>query len=902
LDVLDKMIDSINKKIGGITHTSGYIFKPMDYEEFWPKKYNKKSKTLKNDVKLDFTLVLGNMKKKIEGLKDKINKQDVIMNEKAKEINDKNIEIGNLDERIINMNKENVKIHEDIDEINDKYQLKLTYDLEELEEIEEKIVKKNEREKKKNKITELNKEEIDKLKEDIIKSEGKEEIIKSNNKKLGEIKENTKKNEEELEELHRVDEVLREDEKMINDTLEDDKKIRDEKEMEINEINIKQYIDVQMMNIDIDDEVIYGNDIIVEIREIKYDKFDYDKSKKKLEIYDNLKIKLEDNSKNVELREEIKNINIKKMENIKKKKKINKRIGELKKDIDKKEEKLNTLKEDNKKIDIKMIEKYNINETIMTKKTITEIIKEMNDDITEKEYNECKTKEEEYDKISGNIEEKEEEICKMKDENMELEDMKFNPECEECKKNKIILKKRYIDKKDQLKNKIGKLKEKQKEIDITEIKKQIKRYNKKIEYLKMIRYIYEDNNNRIGKLETKISEIKKDIKYEEQNIVNIDEKIKENEEEINNNNKKLDKITEEKKNIKDEMDDINYKKEENIMKQYDMKIKLINKLRVYEADIKDEYNEVINEITKYTNDILIVKNDIEVNNKNIKRIEEEIDYDKEDRSDLEKNITKLKKELKEMNKKNKDYEIKVKIYNEMEKEKTINEIIKKMKENNTKDKKKYKEKIDKLHDENEEDNKNLIKLRVEQDELNKKLGELNMKYEAGINMKDNLEDCDEDKQEYNILKDSISVDEIFKTKILPKLSEVVNEKIQNLGYEGLEFTTISKGKGMGVEIKKSSGVSVNTLSGYESQIYNILIKISIAEISLTKRFNFMIIDEVFDSADMINKEKVFTVINMIKENYDWFLTISHDDDIKDYCNDEQLRISEGKEGKILSVV
>ena len=50
----------------------------------------------------------------------------------------------------------------------------------------------------------------------------------------------------------------------------------------------------------------------------------------------------------------------------------------------------------------------------------------------------------------------------------------------------------------------------------------------------------------------------------------------------------------------------------------------------------------------------------------------------------------------------------------------------------------------------------------------------------------------------------------------------------------------------------------------------------------------MIIDEAFDSADNNNKQEMKKLISYLRSQYDWLIIVSHDEDIKDAFDTDNL--------------
>ena len=171
------------------------------------------------------------------------------------------------------------------------------------------------------------------------------------------------------------------------------------------------------------------------------------------------------------------------------------------------------------------------------------------------------------------------------------------------------------------------------------------------------------------------------------------------------------------------------------------------------------------------------------------------------------------------------------------------------------------------------------------------VGKLEAELKNVQNMINKINKCQVDYEQYEILRNVLSEDKILSDNVLPVIESDVNNILGNLGYDKIKISldnlnkgTTAKDKGnkrTGIEIYKSSNVMIDMISGYERNLYNLIFRVVLSKISKSVSFNFMIIDEAFDSADNSNKNKVLDIIEQISNSYDWVLVISHNDDIKD---------------------
>jgi exonuclease SbcC len=171
------------------------------------------------------------------------------------------------------------------------------------------------------------------------------------------------------------------------------------------------------------------------------------------------------------------------------------------------------------------------------------------------------------------------------------------------------------------------------------------------------------------------------------------------------------------------------------------------------------------------------------------------------------------------------------------------------------------------------------------------VGKLEAELKNVQNMINKINKCQVDYEQYEILRNVLSEDKILSDNVLPVIESDVNNILGNLGYDKIKISLDNLNKGTtaedkgnkrtGIEIYKSSNVMIDMISGYERNLYNLIFRVVLSKISKSVSFNFMIIDEAFDSADNSNKNKVLDIIEQISNSYDWVLVISHNDDIKD---------------------
>jgi DNA repair exonuclease SbcCD ATPase subunit len=312
--------------------------------------------------------------------------------------------------------------------------------------------------------------------------------------------------------------------------------------------------------------------------------------------------------------------------------------------------------------------------------------------------------------------------------------------------------------------------------------------------------------------------------------------------------------------------------------------------------------------------ILLEKNSIQ-NNKDYDDINKKIiGYEKYLRNDiLSKEIKILTDEIVILkNKKCKDYckylsyqeELKTceneNNKNELEHERKNNELLKNkiIKDvlNKNKDKlQENKEDIKKLKD-NEHNLKivgnDLLKLNIDIkkialliDKNNNELQDVKVKMNTFVDLKNDINKIQKDKDEYNLLSAMLNkngiVDKILSENILPQLANKVNSLLQQFGSGD---TMSIKLIGTNIFVYKNDSINAVMNGGYERHLLNLLFRVALAEINGYIRTNFMLFDEIFDSSDSDNKDNIKSLIQYLKSKFDWVLIVSHDSLIKDTFN------------------
>jgi len=346
----------------------------------------------------------------------------------------------------------------------------------------------------------------------------------------------------------------------------------------------------------------------------------------------------------------------------------------------------------------------------------------------------------------------------------------------------------------------------------------------------------------------------------------------ENEEEINKNKKDLEKQLNKinKSLMENETNVIKYNE---FIKMQDKKQKLKmkkDKLKLEQEQMKKDFEKNKEEnIKKLNNEIDIIKttiktfeNSIVIRNK-INTLTTSIDNKKK----LLEEITTVKTDIEELKNKIKDIEQ----YNDLN------------------------EKLSKIIEQKEKKETELNKIKLFCNNLNKKLGEIEMSNKI---LKDKLKQQDEYMKEYNDTIKIIDLYEKYKmmeyilTKYIKKLEVIMNNILMTIVSYHIEIEQ----DGSELKLYKvENNIKINTrqLSGNEKFIINIAMKCAFNKMGVSYKSDFIIIDEGFGSCDNEKIEKIPDMFEVIKREFKMCLIISHVDKIKN-MNNKMIEVVKNK--------
>jgi exonuclease SbcC len=358
-----------------------------------------------------------------------------------------------------------------------------------------------------------------------------------------------------------------------------------------------------------------------------------------------------------------------------------------------------------------------------------------------------------------------------------------------------------------------------------------------------------ENNDIINDLDNFISKKKK--KYEKL----ITSKELSNEINILNEN-----IIQNKKEIKEL---IKIEKEYNKNKDYNNEIN--HKIEINREHFNHLYNEQNNDYINYKD----LKEQINDQNIEIVEIRERISILE---TKIEKNINKLNG----INNIIQKYNTNKKIYEELEQNK-ISWENNKEKEKTIEDS--CKELVNKINT------------------INKELNKLDASVQIIQKNKELITKNNKKKEVLGIIKGATDsggiLDDILKTNIIPAIENIVNDILMNIDTYKIKIAYDNNIKITKIENNTEMESSGLMASGHEKSVLNIIFRLALSKLNSIISTNFFIIDEAFKNSDANKKQKLKTLFEYLRNNYDWVLIVTHDDYIKDNF-DKEINIEHNK--------
>ena len=129
-------------------------------------------------------------------------------------------------------------------------------------------------------------------------------------------------------------------------------------------------------------------------------------------------------------------------------------------------------------------------------------------------------------------------------------------------------------------------------------------------------------------------------------------------------------------------------------------------------------------------------------------------------------------------------------------------------------------------------------------------------------------------------------DQILVHSIIPKIELEVNALLKIISNFQIEIKYLKKTLQVYKIVNKK--YRVLKLSGYENIALNVAFRLTFCNLSQNK-YNFLFFDEIFSFADYDTLQNISRLFDYIRDHFDITIVISHNDDIKKFC-DESFQI------------
>lgn len=277
---------------------------------------------------------------------------------------------------------------------------------------------------------------------------------------------------------------------------------------------------------------------------------------------------------------------------------------------------------------------------------------------------------------------------------------------------------------------------------------------------------------------------------------------------------------------------------------------------------RKEYNDIENNKYNDYDEYLQLKEQINLNNEKLNELNEKI-------NNLTNHLSKLNKNKEEIESIINKYESNKKIYEELD---TIRESLDIFKEKEKIIDKECREYMNKIS------------------QINKEL----TKYETNIQIvqknKELITKNNKKKEILSIIKSATDnggiLDDILKGTILPSVESIVNNILSDVDTYKIKINYDSFIKITKIENNTEQESSGLMASGHEKSVLNIIFRLALSKLNSMISTNFFIIDEAFKNSDSNKKQKLKTLFEYLRNNYDWILVVTHDDYIKDNFDKE----------------
>ena len=357
--------------------------------------------------------------------------------------------------------------------------------------------------------------------------------------------------------------------------------------------------------------------------------------------------------------------------------------------------------------------------------------------------------------------------------------------------------------------------------------------------------------------------LEEEMKDTQNKISHKQEEIKEIETFMSKKKKKYDKLIIS-KFIKDELD--------NIINQIDLYKKELKELNKLEKEFNkvEEFNKKINE-------------EIDINRKEFTKEENKQDEEYDEFIKIRDLVNETKDKLNIINSKNDKI---------ISKKHDIDSLINKYNQNKKlyDDIEKIKLDLDIKKDTERKIDSECKELMIKLSSLNKELNKLDSTLQIIQKNKELISKNNKKKEILGIIKSATDsggiLDEILKDIILPSIETIVNNILNDVDTYKIKITYDSIIKITKIENNTEQESSGLMASGHEKSVLNIIFRLALSKLNSMISTNFFIIDEAFKNSDSNKKQKLKTLFEYLRNNYDWVLIVTHDDYIKDNFDKE----------------
>ncbi|ENO11842.1 AAA domain protein [Thermoplasmatales archaeon SCGC AB-539-C06] len=180
-------------------------------------------------------------------------------------------------------------------------------------------------------------------------------------------------------------------------------------------------------------------------------------------------------------------------------------------------------------------------------------------------------------------------------------------------------------------------------------------------------------------------------------------------------------------------------------------------------------------------------------------------------------------------------------------------------------------------------------------DLEKKEGEKKLVSQEIKNLIDKITEFDQFKKQINEEKNTVrylgmlsDIMSSFRTHLISRIRPTLSS------YSSDFFERLTDGKYVGMELDKNYDIliydagnsyGIERFSGGEEDLANLCLRLAISEV-ITERaggiFNFIILDEIFGSQDMIRRQNIMKALNSLSSKFRQIFLITHIEDVKNF--------------------